>query len=286
MYLLLSKKNRVYIEDQVVPSPARRVRMVLDILTDENIIKFPLDKELLEDMEIFGVNRDWYIPFLEEKDQLIINLGDLNQWIGVPDENGLKHVKLDIRFVLVNPGFIFGRFNRSYQGLLELTEAEEMELHITLPLGMKMKSKGDLGEISLTRVDNSDKSVSIPASSILDTDHKRRYDFLVNLKHLKSILNPEKGDELVKLNYDVVNEKEYYVITVIGLGLFAFALFRMFDLLDGHIEFDIRYLAAAVAFISLYITLLREKYEIPFRKVLVYTTVFIGIELIFELLME
>ena len=200
MYLLLSKKNRVYIEDQVVPSPARRVRMVLDILTDENIIKFPLDKELLEDMEIFGVNRDWYIPFLEEKDQLIINLGDLNQWIGVPDENGLKHVKLDIRFVLVNPGFIFGRFNRSYQGLLELTEAEEMELHITLPLGMKMKSKGDLGEISLTRVDNSDKSVSIPASSILDTDHKRRYDFLVNLKHLKSILNPEKGDELVKLN--------------------------------------------------------------------------------------
>jgi hypothetical protein len=60
----------------------------------------------------------------------------------------------------------------------------------------------------------------------------------------------------------------------------------MFQTLNGHIEFDIRYLAAAVAFISLYITMLREKYELPFRKVLVYTTVFIGIELIMELIME
>jgi hypothetical protein len=108
----------------------------------------------------------------------------------------------------------------------------------------------------------------------------------VNSKHLKSILSNENDDELVKLDYEVVNEKEYYVITVIGLGLFVFALYRMTDMFDGQIKFDIRYLAAAVAFISLYITMLREKYEIPFRKVLVYTTVFIGIELILELLME
>ena len=284
--MLLSKKNRVYIEDQVVPSPARRVRMVLDLLTDDPIIKFPMEKGLIEDMEIFGVNRDWFIPFLEENNELIINLGNLDQWIGTPDEQGLKHVKLDVKFVLVNPEFKLGRFNRGYEGIVELTEAEEMELHITLPLGMKMSHKKNVSEIKLSNKNNELKSISIPATSILDKDRRRRYDFLVSSDHLKSILNPENPDETIKLNYNVTNEKEYYVITVIGLGLFAFALFRMFDMLDGQIEFDIRYLAAAVAFISLYITILREKYELPFRKLLVYTTVFIGIELILELLME
>ncbi|EKQ51362.1 MAG: hypothetical protein B655_2224 [Methanobacterium sp. Maddingley MBC34] len=260
--------------------------MVLDLLTDDPIIKFPMEKGVLEDMEIFGVNRDWFIPFLEENNQLRIDLGNLDQWIGTPDEHGLKHVKLDIKFVLVNPKFSLNSFNRGYKGIVELTEAEEMELHITLPLGMKMSHKTEVSEITLSKENNESKSISIPATSILDKDRRRRYDFLVNSSHLKSILNSDNPDEMINLNYDVTNEKEYYVITVIGLGLFAFALFRMVDMLDGHIEFDIRYLAAAVAFISLYITLLREKYELPFRKVLVYTTVFIGIELILELLME
>jgi hypothetical protein len=260
--------------------------MVLDLLTDDPIIKFPMEKGVLEDMEIFGVNRDWFIPFLEENNQLRIDLGNLDQWIGTPDERWLKHVKLDIKFVLVKPKFSLNSLNKGYKGIVELTEAEEMELHITLPLGMKMSHKKEVSEITLSKKNNESKSISIPATSILDKDRRRRYDFLVNSSHLKSILNSDNPDEMINLNYEVTNEKEYYVITVIGLGLFVFALFRMVDMLDGHIEFDIRYLAAAVAFISLYITLLREKYELPFRKVLVYTTVFIGIELILELLME
>ena len=284
--MFLSKKNRVYIEDQIVPSPARRVRIVMDLLTDEPLIKLPMENGLLEDMEIFGVNRDWFIPFLEENDELIINLGNLDQWIGIPDERGLKHVKLDVKFVLVNPEFELGRFNRGYTGIVEFTEAEEMELHITLPLGMKMSNNGKVNEIKLSKKNNESKTISIPSSSILDKNRRRRYDFLIKPDHLKSILNPENPDELIKLNYSVTNEREYYVITVIGLGLFVFALFRMANMLNGHIEFDIRYLAAAVAFISLYITILREKYELPFRKVLIYTTIFIGIELILELLME
>lgn len=284
--MFLSKKNRVYIEDQIVPSPARRVRIVMDLLTDEPLIKLPMENGLLEDMEIFGVNRDWFIPFLEENGELIINLGNLDQWIGIPDERGLKHVKLDVKFVLVNPEFELGRFNRGYTGIVEFTEAEEMELHITLPLGMKMSNNGKVNEIKLSKKNNESKTISIPSSSILDKNRRRRYDFLIKPDHLKSILNPENPDELIKLNYSVTNEREYYVITVIGLGLFVFALFRMANMLNGHIEFDIRYLAAAVAFISLYITILREKYELPFRKVLIYTTIFIGIELILELLME
>ncbi|EKF86776.1 hypothetical protein [Methanobacterium formicicum] len=284
--MFLSKKNRVYIEDQIVPSPARRVRIVMDLLTDEPLIKLPMEKGLLEDMEIFGVNRDWFIPFLEEDDELIINLGNLDQWIGIRDERGLKHVKLDVKFILVNPEFELGRFNRGYMGIVEFTEAEEMELHITLPLGMKMSNNGKVNEIKLSKKTNESKTIFIPSSSILDKNRRRRYDFLIKPDHLKSILNPENPDELIKLNYSVTNEREYYVITVVGLGLFVFALFRMANMLNGHIEFDIRYLAAAVAFISLYITMLREKYELPFRKVLIYTTIFIGIELILELLME
>ncbi|WP_321422892.1 hypothetical protein [uncultured Methanobacterium sp.] len=272
--MLLSKKNRVYIEDQIVPSTARRVRIVMDLLTDEPLIKLPMEKGLIEDMEIFGVNRDWFIPFLEEDDELIINLGNLDQWIGIPDDRGLKHIKLDVKFVLVNPEFKLGRFNRGYEGIVKFTESEEMELHIKLPLGMKMFKNGKVSEIKLSKDNNESKSISITTSNILDKDRRRRYDFLIKSDHLKSILNSDNPEELIKLNYSVINEREYYVITVIGLGLFVFALFRMVNMLNGHIEFDIRYLAAAVAFISLYITILREKYELPFRKVLVYTTIY------------
>lgn len=244
-----------------------------------------MEKEIVEDMEIFGVNRDWDIPFLEEKNHLIINLGDLNQWIGTADERGLKHVKLDIKFVLVNPEFKLKRFNRGYLGKVELTEAEEMELHITLPLGMKMPNKKGVDEIKLSIEDNEKRSISIPVSSVLNKDRRRRYDFLVNNEHLETILSPESPNEMVDLEYRVVNEKEYYVLTVIGIGLFIFAVFRFIVLISGHAEFDIRYLAAVVAFISLYITMLREKYEIPLRKILVSTTVFVGLELILELIL-
>ena len=84
----------------------------MDLLTDENFIRFPMDRGLIEDIEIFGVNRDWFIPFLEENKDIVINLGDLNQWIGLENEKGLKHVKLEIKFVIVNPEFELIRFNR------------------------------------------------------------------------------------------------------------------------------------------------------------------------------
>lgn len=244
-----------------------------------------MDKGLVEDMEIFGVNRDWYIPFLEGNNDIVVNLGDLNQWIGLVDENGLKHVKLEIKFIVVNPEYDPVRFNRGYSALVDLIEAEEMELHITVPLGTKMEDKNSYNEIIISRADDSNKSVSIPASSVLNVERKRRYDYIVKSDHLKTVLSTENPDQLIKLNYNVVNEREYYIITVIGLGLFIYAIFRLLILLSGKGEaFDIRYLAAVVAFISLYITILREKYEIPFRKVLINTTVFVGFELILELI--
>lgn len=187
-------------------------------------------------MEIFGVNRDWYIPFLEENNGIVVNLGDLNQWIGLEDENGLKHVKLEIKFVVVNPEFDLFRFNRGYGALVDLIEAEEMELHITVPLGTKMENKNSHNEIILSREDDTSKFVSIPASSVLNIERKRRYDFLVNADHLKTVLNTENSDELIKLNYNVVNEREYYIITVIGLGLFIYAIFRLLILISGNGE--------------------------------------------------
>jgi hypothetical protein len=114
--LILTKKVRIYIQDKIVPSPSRTVRMVLDILTDTNILKIPVEEENVEDLTIFGVNRDWDIPFLEEEGILEINLGDLDQWIGVPNKNGLKHMKLDIKFVLVEPEFQMNRMNLGYTG--------------------------------------------------------------------------------------------------------------------------------------------------------------------------
>jgi hypothetical protein len=258
--------------------------LVCDLFTDENILSIPVETEDVEDISIFGVNRDWELPFLEEDGWLRINLGDLNQWIGVPDENGLKHIKLDIKYTLIDPEFEMGKLNLGYKGIFDLYSSEEMEIHITLPLGMKMPLKDGNKEITIISEQSKNK-IKIDASAVKEKDRKRRYDFVIRKDEYMEIFNKESA-EIVKLNYEVSNEKEYYVLTAIGLGLFVFALFRFFIILKGQISFDIRYLAAAVAFISLFLTLLREKYEIPFRKLLIYTTVFIGIELILELLFE
>jgi hypothetical protein len=283
--VLKTKKIRLYIEDQIIPYPARKVRMVVDFITDENILKFPVEKGGIEDLTIFGVNRDWEIPFLQEEKYLIINLGDLNQWIGVKDEEGLKPVKLDLKFIMIEPVFQISSLDLGYSGLFESSGAEDIELHLILPLGMKMNRHGKNPEIRFIKKGGSGKIISIPASGMLETNRKRRYDFLLSKNHFKNIYRDLGSPENIEIQYDAVNESRYFLLSFIGFGLLFLALFRLTKLiLGGELEFDIRYLAALVGFIGLFLTILRENYEIPFRKLVMFSTIFLAVELIIELI--
>lgn len=285
--MLETKKIRLYVEDQIVPSPARKVQMVIDFLTDKNILKFPLEKGKFEDLRVFSINRDWELAFLEENGYVKINLGDLRQWAAVQTPEGLTHVKLELDFVLIDPEFERSRMNLGYIGSFEFAASEELELHITLPLGMKMHEDGKGLEVCLIKKcgeDETKKTIKIPASNVIEKDRKRRYDFLVNKDLFLDSYTLENCQRKFKIAYNVINERKYFLVAVIGLGLLFVALLRLFKLIIGDLQFDIRYLAALVAFMGLFLTILREHYEIPFKKVILFSILFLAIEMVLELI--
>lgn len=261
--------------------------MVIDFLTDENILKFPLEKGKFEDLRVFSINRDWELAFLEENGYVKINLGDLKQWAAVQTPEGLTHVKLELKFIFIEPEFERSRMNLGYIGSFEFAASEELELHITLPLGMKMREDGKGLELCLIKKcdeDETKKTIKIPASNLIEKDRKRRYDFLVSKDLFPNSSTTENCQEEFKITYNVVNEKKYFLIAIIGWGLLFVALFRLFKLIFGNLEFDIRYLAALVGFIGLFLTISRENYEIPFKKVIFFSVLFMAMELVLELI--
>jgi hypothetical protein len=208
----------------------------------------------------------------------------LNQWIGVKDREGLKPVKLDLNFVMVKPVFQRSSLDLGYLGSFESFGAEEVELHIILPLGMKMNRHGKNPEIHFIKEEKS-TIISVPASSMMETNKKRRYDFLLSKSLFKDIHHDLGFPENINIQYNAVNESRYFILSFIGFGLLFLALFRLAKLImGGELEFDIRYLAALVGFIGLFLTILRENYEIPFRKWVMFSTIFLAGELILELI--
>lgn len=285
--MLETKKIRLYIEDQIIPSTARKARMVIDFLTDENILKFPLSRGEFEDLRVFSINRDWELAFLEEKDHININLGNLKQWAAIQTPEGLTHVKLELDFIFIDPKFEKSRMNLGYTGYLKFAASEELELHITLPLGLKMENRKNLELSLITKSGKKEtkKTVNISSSNVMETDRKRRYDFLVSKGIFNDASKPENYDEMFEIFYKVVNEGKYFLIAIIGLGLLFVALLRLAKLIIGGLNFDIRYLAALVAFIGLYITILREQYEIPFKRLIFFAALFLAFEIVLELLL-
>lgn len=198
-------------------------------------------------------------------------------------------MKLDLNFVMVKPVFQRSSLDLGYLGSFESFGAEEVELHIILPLGMKMNRHGKNPEIRFIKEEKGAEEkgaiISIPASSMMETNKKRRYDFLLSKNLFKDIHRDLGFPENIKIQYNAVNESRYFILSFIGFGLLFLALFRLAKLImGGELEFDIRYLAALVGFIGLFLTILRENYEIPFRKWVMFSTIFLAGELIMELI--
>jgi len=71
----------------------------------------------------------------------------------------------------------------------------------------------------------------------------------------------------------------------VGFALLTISIIRLYILLtsSGNLNFDIRFLAASVGFLGLFMGLIREGYEIPFRKIVYISILFLLIELALEM---
>lgn len=104
---------------------------------------------------------------------------------------------------------------------------------------------------------------------------------------IRRIMKRDGCDSTIKISYHAVNERIYYIISIIGFALLLVALLRFYGIFTGDpkIQFDIRFLAASVGFLGLIMGLVREGYELPLRRMVFLSILFLVVDLGLEIIL-
>lgn len=281
-------KDGWYVEDQIRPSPGRNVHLVLDLLTNENILKLPLLKDIenrILKLEIYGVNLGRQLTYLKDKHHLMVDLGDLTSWTSTSDSRGLTKVRLDFKFNVTDPNFYLSRLDLGYETYFELSGYKLNKGSITVPLGLKIKNDGEIKVESILKYEDKEEiSEDVFVADHMDTHNKRkRYHFLVT-EDIRKQLDSEDFETEFRVSYKTVNERKFLIIPMVSIALLILALVRSYGLLLGITKFDIRYLAASVAFLGLILNFVRDGYELPLMKLIFVSVLILIVELSLELI--
>lgn len=138
-----------HIEDKLNPSRSQMIRQVMDIYTNEEIVKIDLvdtSKAITsKQTDIFGLqikgrNPERELAFIHEKNSIYVNIGNI-KWpfekIGIDNTNPRKHVKLEIKFFEADPDI--EKHIRGYTANFGISLPIRPEFSITVPRGMKME---------------------------------------------------------------------------------------------------------------------------------------------------
>ena len=114
----------------------------------------------------------------------------------------------------------------------------------------------------------------------------KNYVFIMDPEKMTA-MKSEDCESSIQIIYQTVNEKIYYLISIIGFALLLVALLRFYGILtaDPKLQFDIRFLAASVAFLGLIMGLVREGYELPFRRMVFISILFLVVDLGIEIIL-
>jgi hypothetical protein len=278
-----------HIEDQIRPSPGRKIQLELNLKTNESIIKLPILKKGMIGLQVYGVNLSRNLIFREKGNILEIDLGDLNSWTSTANSQGMKLIQLKINFIYRNPYYEISSWDLGYKSNLKITGYQLNDFYLSLPKGLDLKSKGKGidGKLILKTKDKSEILDLSPQNSFIDELNKKKIYHFSPQQSIKKDLDNEKKESEFHFSYSVVNEKKFFIISIMGVALLTLALSRFIGLFLGleSIKFDIRYFAASVAFFGLLLGLIREGYEIPLRKIVFLSVLFLAIELGLELIL-
>lgn len=289
MIKLLS--DRWHIKDQIRPALGRKVHLTLDITTDESVLKIPLVKDIEKHvigLKVHGVNLGRELTFFKEENHLIIDLGDLNGWTCTPDEYGLYKVRLNVHFTVKDPRFELSQWDLGYSSIFEVDGYMLDKGSLTLPPGLKLANEEIKAEASLKCGDEETQSISLTSKAdyITKKGKGKNYVFLMDPENTR-MMKSEDCESSIKISYQAVNERIYYLISIIGFALLLVSLLRFYGIAtaDPKIQFDIRFLAASVAFLGLIMGLVREGYELPFRRLVFIAILFLVVDLGLEIIL-
>lgn len=285
-------------EDQLKPSKCQFFRQVMDIYTeDESILRIDFEEQDLFGIQIFGKNFfNNEIPFVYSK-QLIMNIGNLENWPNTPEQT--KHVKLELRYGQPNPDFKFSKlkFWHGYKGPIIIDWRIRPEFTITVPAGMEIPDSGRNLKIWVER-ETEERGVrcylKYRKPVITKKDGKRVYTYAMtenSYEFLEKFFSetPKGG---LEGSYDVHNDWKFFSLPVFSaiLGLVsAYTVITSYNSYLNYIhesQFNIELIIVVLSLIGLTLTLHKEDYEIPLNTFLNISIVVTVIGIVLSPLVE
>jgi len=281
-----------HVEDQIRPSKGRKIHLIIDIATDERVLEVPLLKNIADQvigLKIRGINLGRELTFFIEKDHLLIDLGDLKAWTTTPNRDGLYKARLDLQFTVKDPRFELSTWDLGYSSNLELDGYLLDKGSVTLPRGLKLKDDKIETE-TILKCPNKEQPQHVflnPSADYITKKGKNKYYVFVVDPEIRRIMEKDGCDSAINISYQAVNERIYYIISIIGFALLLVALLRFYGIVTGDpkLQFDIRFLAASVGFLGLIMGLVREGYELPLRRMVFLSILFLVVDLGLEIVL-
>lgn len=256
-----------HIEDIYFPVSGRRIRQVMDLITNEPTITI----DSLSDCEFLGLKaiarnvNNKELSFVERKENskftIIINLDPITQFPQYTNgeiEEGMYQVKLEIDYILTNVNFT--EYNLKWRDKFfpkkytthEIQGRIQPEFYLTLPKGWRVSGKireGDAiilkcfietqssTDINLSQTNKETIKLKLNEPFIKINDKNRIYYYLINDASYKELLEKTKlvnnNRVSFKLAYETMLSHE-----VVGISLFryVFAGFSFGILSVGYLK--------------------------------------------------
>jgi hypothetical protein len=236
-----------------------------------------------------NLNRE--LAFIEMGGESIVNLGNLDEWPPAPVP-GLKHVKLDVIYTIINPLIKKYLLGLIYEAAFEIDELIQPDFYITVPLGMKIRDDGKMLTIFFNKTVGEkieENELDFEGPFIDDDQGKERYNYLIKTDDYYSIVN--KIDENSKIGFQILYESSFdrrlYLIPAMAVIFFFYSIWRVNQLISGNGTGDISipYLLLLLASLTgIILTFYKEGYNLPLNKLTVFSMIGLTMGFVFEML--
>lgn len=234
----------------------------------ENCLHIKIEYEYLNFWPSFE-KRSTYYPGAK----IPIETNNFSENSEVENDSSEKLVKeLDYKIQL--PSELFDRIKLiilpGYNGQFDMPGDSQGEISITVPLGMKILYGGKSTEITFYEgniVPETDQvEMSYRKPHITYYNDKLKYHYIIDeisFDYVLDVINTNSNTNFL-ITYTVINDSKFFLIPILAIIVFSSVLFVDWTSLNWFY-----FIVILLSLTTLYLTLRKDKYQIPFNKLVV-----------------
>lgn len=264
-----------HIENKTIPSNGIIFTEATDIYTDQQFIYYSIE-EFFVGLKVKNRYNDKELTTFQRKNFIQINLGDLKEnWpsANMFDEN-IRHIKIEIQYTNIKPLFEDSFPRTGYINSYIVDGIIQPEFVITVPLGMKIRDDGENIRLLLTKEEGEDVILHKAGVDIEHVDGKNSYHILIrddSFNKIRSIHSKEAWYNRILVNYNVTNQSKFWFFPVFPTLLLVFGIIEYFYApnylkVPDVFVLSLTYVIIFITFLTFYLTLNRDGYEIPYNR--------------------